>query len=449
MKLDGLRDRKIEYARYMSEEIAHVCKNMDKRASGSDGEKQAVDYMATQLSDSCDKISIEPFKVNPASFMSWIYITVTCVLLAYVSSFFSSMLAIVLILVGVAPMIGQFVLYKRMTDPLYPEKLSHNITAVKECEGEVKRRIFFNGHADAAFEWTTNYHLGGLVLVVQIVMAIIGVLFVVALSLARWIYLGGVGAGISEGAFLYAGLAGLVFMPSWIMTYFFSNSKQIVDGANDDLSGCYMGIAIMKALKDSGIKFENTEVGVIITGSEEAGLRGAKAWCEQHADEYSDAETIIVTFDTIRDSKFLQVNHRDLNGLVKSDKTICELFLQAAKESDIEMGSGVGSIGASDSAAFTQGGFRSVSITAINSTLQNYYHTRYDSYDNLSEVCLADCFDVSLKALQLWADDVEPLDDTQVKETEHSVQIDVDAQSNQEVKEPQINDAPSSELSQE
>lgn len=448
MKLDGLRERKIEYARYMSEEITHVCKNMDKRASGSDGEKQAIDYMATQLSDSCDKISIEPFKVNPASFMGWIYISVTCVLLAYVSSFFSSMLAIVLILVGVVPMIGQFVLYKRMTDPLYPDKLSHNITAVKECEGEVKRRIFFNGHADAACEWTINYRLGGMVLVVQVVTAIVGVLFVLVLALARWIHLGGVGAGISEGAYLYAGLAGLVFVPSWILAYFFSNNKFIVDGANDDLSGCYMGIAIMKALKDSGIKFENTEVGVIITGSQEAGLRGAKAWCEQHADEYSDAETIIVSFDTIREGKFLQVNHRDLNGLVKSDKRICDLFLKAAKECDVEMKSGVVPLGATNSAAFTQGGFRSVGITALNHTVQNYYHTRYDSYDNLSEVCLADCFDVSVNALQMWANGVEPLDDTQIKETEQSVQIE-DVQNNQEDKEPQMNDAPSSETPQE
>ena len=55
------------------------------------------------------------------------------------------------------------------------------------------------------------------------------------------------------------------------------NKNRIVDGANDNLSGCYMGIAILKALKDNGIELENTEVGVILTGSEEAGLRGAKS----------------------------------------------------------------------------------------------------------------------------------------------------------------------------
>ena len=44
------------------------------------------------------------------------------------------------------------------------------------------------------------------------------------------------------------------------------NKNRIVDGANDNLSGCYMGIAVMKALQDAGITLENTEVGVILSG---------------------------------------------------------------------------------------------------------------------------------------------------------------------------------------
>lgn len=79
------------------------------------------------------------------------------------------------------------------------------------------------------------------------------------------------------------------------------NEKRVVDGANDNLTGCYMGIAILKALKDEGIELENTEVGVILTGSEEAGLRGSKAWCEAHQGEFQDVPTFIVSYDTIHD----------------------------------------------------------------------------------------------------------------------------------------------------
>ena len=46
-----------------------------------------------------------------------------------------------------------------------------------------------------------------------------------------------------------------------------------------------MGITLLREMEQHGINLENTEVGVILTGSEEAGLRGAKAWTAAHQDE--------------------------------------------------------------------------------------------------------------------------------------------------------------------
>ena len=37
---------------------------------------------------------------------------------------------------------------------------------------------------------------------------------------------------------------------------------------------------------------------MILTGSEESGLRGAKAWCKAHKEDYSDVPTYIYSFDT-------------------------------------------------------------------------------------------------------------------------------------------------------
>ena len=130
-------------------------------------------------------------------------------------------------------------------------------------------------------------------------------------------------------------LWGLLFVPFLVGLYWMWNKNRIVDGANDNLSGCYMGIAILKALKDNGIELENTEVGVILTGSEEAGLRGAKAWCEAHKGEFDDVPTFIFSYDTIHDPKYLMTNYRDLNGTVKADKDVSDLFMEAAKELNI------------------------------------------------------------------------------------------------------------------
>lgn len=401
-KLDEIKADKAAYASFMRDEITHVCRDFPKRDPGGEGERIACEYMAQEMSELAEDVKIEPFKVYPASFMGWVYVTVTCVLLAFASYFFATMISLVLIIIGLIPMLTQFVFYKRFTDPLYPEKTSYNVTAVKKCSGEVKRRVFYNGHPDAAWEWSTNYRLGGAAFIAQFIIAVIGILYLFALDIARWIAVGEVGAGIAGGAYLYAGLAGLVFVPIWILCYFLSNTKVVVDGANDNLTGCYMGISVLKALKDKGVELEHTEVGVIITGSKEAGLRGAKAWCEAHKDDYKDVETKIVSYDTIRDAKFLQVNRRDLNGLVKSDREACDLFVKAAKNTGVHCLEGTVPFGATDCAAFNQGGFRSAGVTALNHNLQKYYHTRLDNYDNLDESCLADCFEVSVELLKLW-----------------------------------------------
>ena len=182
------------------------------------------------------------------------------------------------------------------------------------------------------------------------------------------------------------------------------NYKKVVDGANDNLSGCYMGIAILKALKDEGIELENTELGVVLTGSEEAGLRGAKAWCEAHKDDFKDVPTFIISYDTIHDPKFLMTNYRDLNGTVAADKDVSDLFMEAAKAVDVPCKKGwvppLG--GATDSAAFAQAGFRATGITGLNHKLEDYYHTRRDTYDNMNAEGLANCFAASVKALEMF-----------------------------------------------
>ena len=98
------------------------------------------------------------------------------------------------------------------------------------------------------------------------------------------------------------------------------------------------------------------------------------------------------------------VNYRDLNGTVKVDKDVSDLFLEAANELGIFCKKGwvppMG--GATDNAAFAQGGFRSTGITGLNHKLESYYHTRKDSYDNLNLRGIADSYAVTVKTLELF-----------------------------------------------
>lgn len=407
MDLQKIIDKKDAAAEYMHKEITYICKTFEKRAPGSKGEQQACEYMAKVLKEQCgcDRADVESFKENPGSFFGWIYFTITFVLAAIALFFVFPLASVLLIVAGLGIVLAQFGFYKKLIDRCFPEETGHNVTAVKKCTGEVKRRIFFNGHPDAAWEWPVNYKLGGVGFEGHAIICGVGAVYYLVISIIA-IAQNGVSFGlIDTGSTLFKlAMWGLLFVPFLVGLYWMWNKNHVVDGANDNLSGCYMGIALLKALQDEGIEFENTEIGVILTGSEEAGLRGAKAWCEAHKGEFDDVPTFIYSYDTIHDPKFLMTNYRDLNGTVKADKDVSDLFMEAAKELEIPCKKGwvppLG--GATDSAAFAQAGFRATGVTGLNHKLEDYYHTRRDTYDNMNLEGLAGCFAVSAKVLEMF-----------------------------------------------
>ncbi len=406
MDLQKIIEKKDTAAKYMLKEITYICKKFEKRAPGSKGEQQACEYMAKVLKKDCgcERADVESFKENPGSFYGWIYFTISFVLAAIALFFFAPLLSVLLIVAGLVIVFLQFGIYKKFVDRFFPEKTGHNVTAVKSCTGEVKRRIFFNGHPDAAWEWPVNYALGGVGFEGHAIICAIGAIYYLVLSCISISQNGVFGVIDKTSPLCTAALWGLLFVPFLVGLYWMWNKKRVVDGANDNLSGCYMGIAILKMLQDEGIEFENTEIGVILTGSEEAGLRGAKAWCEAHKGEFDDVPTFIFSYDTIHDPKYLMTNYRDLNGSVKADKDVSDLFMEAAKEAGVPCKKGwvppLG--GATDSAAFAQAGFRATGVTGLNHKLEDYYHTRRDTYDNMNLEGLAGCFAASVKALEMF-----------------------------------------------
>ncbi len=407
MNFRKIIDNKDNAADYIVKEITHIIKKCGKREPGSEGEKKSCEYMAKVLRDDCgcEDVKIESFEVAPRAFYGYVYFVCAFVLLAIVAFFFFPVLAIPLIIAAYTLTILEFGLYKKALDPLFKKKTSHNVTAIKKCNGEVKRRIIFNGHPDATWEWPVNYALGGVGFESHAILVVLGALFYLIISIIR---LAQNGFGLLTPEFsdplIKAGLIGFLFIPFTIGLCFMENYNIVVDGANDNLTGCYMGIAVLKALKDEGIELENTEVGVVLTGSEEIGLRGSKAWAEKHKDEYNDVPTFIYSFDTINDPKYLMANYRDLNGTVKCDKDIADLFMEAAKAVDVPCQKGwvppMG--GATDSAAFAQAGLRTAGITGLNHKLEKYYHTRLDTYTNMNKKGIANCFAATVKTLEMF-----------------------------------------------
>lgn len=363
--------------------IKKICKDVGPRPAGSEQEHEAQKLMAAELDGACDKVEIEPFDVHPGAFLGWI-LTDGIMMIAAIVLFFFGMSAIALALCALSLIfaIVEFLLYKKLLDPFFPKKTSHNVVAVRKPKGEVRRRIIFSGHADSANEWRFTYYGGSKLLVPIIGLSFVGILL--GLVLGIWaVAAGHAFSAADSGALNVMRYVFLAWIPILFTTLFFENKKRPVMGANDDLTGCFISMAVVKYMQQHDIRFENTEVWVVLTGSEEAGLRGAKAFCKAHKNELSDVETVFVGLDTIRDYDFAAVYSRDLTGTVKNDAGACALVKEAAKQTDLDLPYKSVFFGATDAAAVTQAGMKAVSVAAMDPAPAKYYHTRLDTADNL------------------------------------------------------------------
>lgn len=363
--------------------IKKICKDVGPRPAGSEQEHEAQKLMAAELDGACDKVEIEPFDVHPGAFLGWI-LTDGIMMIAAIVLFFFGMSAIALALCALSLIfaIVEFLLYKKLLDPFFPKKTSHNVVTVRKPKGEVRRRIIFSGHADSANEWRFTYYGGSKLLVPIIGLSFVGILL--GLVLGIWaVAAGHAFSAADSGALNVMRYVFLAWIPILFTALFFENKKRPVMGANDDLTGCFISMAVVKYMQQHDIRFENTEVWVVLTGSEEAGLRGAKEFCKAHKNELSDVETVFVGLDTIRDYDFAAVYSRDLTGTVKNDAGACALVKEAAKQTGLDLPYKSVFFGATDAAAVTQAGMKAVSVAAMDPAPAKYYHTRLDTADNL------------------------------------------------------------------
>lgn len=395
---------KDDAVKYIESEIKDIICNYEPRVPGSLGENQALDHMQDELAKMCGRENTlkQAFPVAPRAFFGWTYFVAIFTMLGNIVYFFTPVFSILCYLIAIVPMFLEFVFYKPFIDPLFDYGTSGNVMGTLKPKGETKRRIVFNGHSDAVYEWHWH-HVGGYkAFLASIIVVVIGFVVSIVSSILASIIEGPIGT--PQNWLLYVGFAELIFFPAYICFFKFCDYKTVVPGANDNLTACEMAIAAIKVLKDNNIELENTEVVALITGSEEAGLRGAKAFCKQNPEygKEEGIETIFVTFETLRELEHLVIYNRDMNGITKNDDKVSDLAKRSAKNCGMDLKYGSVFAGATDAAAFSQAGLKATCFAAMNPNVQQYYHTREDNWDNLSPECLSKVLDITLDMIETF-----------------------------------------------
>ena len=351
-----------ECVNYCVKEIKYVCKEVGGRESGSPAERKAQEHMADELRKYTDSVELEEFDLHPKAFMGWVIIVGLCMIASVILyNLGFALVSLILTLVGAVCMIAEFLMYKEFLDPFFPKRTSANVIAIR-IVGLVVTLVceiaaLATGHAMTAFE---------------------------------------------GGFWKVMGYVQLVWIPSYISILFFTHWKLVVPGANDNLTGCVNAMAVMKYLSDNDIRFENTEVRAVLTGSEEAGLRGAKAYAKKHHDECLETETIFIGYDTMRDYDDMAIYSRDMTGTVKNDIRVCNLMKKAGEYAGLDLPFKSVFFGSSDAAAISQAGIPGATFAAMDPTPARYYHTRLDTADNLDPKMIEAGLNLALETTYLF-----------------------------------------------
>ncbi len=373
----------------MSKPTKHMLDFMDKvlngigpREAGSKAERETADLVSEYYSDGCDEVITEPFTVHPRAFLGFI----PFVVLAYwVSTFFywyTPIAALLIMSLAVFAFIQQLILSKPFLDKLYPSAESQNVSGIIKPSGEVRRRVIFNAHTDAAYEFTIWYLFNKY----NVIFMISGILAIFLMFIAALLKVGFDFAGIQAEGFLNVmGYICLGLIPMSVPFMFFV-SKDIVPGASDDLSGVATMMGVLENLKEMKSKGEapkHTEIILLATGSEEAGLRGSMAYVAKNAEKLREVETFNVSLESMENPETLQVVTHELFKAHHSPKLI-GMLKDIAKRNDWTLDDAMIPFGGTDAATFTQLGVHSTCLLGLpTKTWPTNYHTRRDTMEHV------------------------------------------------------------------
>ncbi len=400
--------------------ITDICNNIGPRRPGSPEELKAQEYMGDLMKKYCNKTEIESFTLHRQGFMGFIPFTVVCgVASVFVNAFASSLIAFILCVLAFIPFVLEFIMYKEFNDFLFPKQTSHNLINTISPKGEVKKRFVLIGHSDSQFNWNINELFGKftekggllaklLVEVPAVVGLVIQTIFALVSFIAGMVQGQGIMAGVMSASlaphwfYVLFFVVSCVFIPFEISFIFFQDWKKSVPGASDNLSGCFVGMSVLKAIKEAGIEFENTELRMICSGSEEAGLRGAKAYAKAHEQELKDIPTVVIAIDTFRDLEDMAIYDRDLSGTLQHDWGAKYLIKNAALNCGRDLKFESIYIGGSDGAAFTQRGVKATTLAAMNPDPPTYYHTVNDTPEKLRPEAITAGIEILIEAVCMY-----------------------------------------------
>jgi aminopeptidase YwaD len=394
-----------KYQEYMYGLLWRVVNGIGPRPACSQAERELSRLLVREWTPLCDTVAVESFTCSPRAFLGFLPVCVLSYLAATALYWFYPWLSFGLATVALGLLFFELIRYHEVIDFLFPRMRGANVAAVIHPRSQIEKRVIVSAHQDSAYEFRLWHRFRNAALVLM-ALAVFALLLMFAASLAKTIgeFTGlGNATGYNVAGIVAAGLAPIVAF------FFFFRSDRAVPGAMDDMAGIAVLAGLGKYLDEAkhggGFFPRRTEVMLLATSSEEAGLRGAKRYVKKHLKEMKEIRTYGVFLDGLYDERFLTVTSREVCTWAKHDPKLVRLAQEVAAGHGWSLGTRWLPLGATDASAFSSKGIPAVCLHCADmSRLPHNYHTREDTCENVRPESLS-------VMLQIVVDMIERIDD--------------------------------------
>jgi hypothetical protein len=296
---------------------------------------------------------------------------------------------------------------------LFNKETSSNVYGILEPTASVKRTILFEGHTDSAKQMRlarledklsfTIFGLGFVYIFYTLIFSMLKTFL--ALFQVVTVYYSFAIFSWTIIDWLYYPLGFLLFICFLFMTLNLM-SEEVVPGANDNLSGTAVTLALAKFFSQN--RPQNIRLIFASMGSEECGEQGAAYFAKKHKQLLGE-DALILVYDCVGVGDKMMVVEQDFMHLTKYDKETIEKIEQAYQKYQKDNSQAlplervVLPLGSSDASAWRKKGYKSTFLLTsyLDSTKPPYWHTMEDNWPIIDPKVLENIIGLSRAFAQL------------------------------------------------
>ncbi|MHA1323957.1 MAG: M28 family metallopeptidase [Candidatus Helarchaeota archaeon] len=350
----------------MLDYIIHTCEEIGPRLGTYSQEKQAGLRIKELLEPKVDEVLLEEFTCHPAAFLDFTKVAWIAVLIGTILFWWLPIISAILFGYALSTYVLEQMFLKEYVDFLFPKRRGENIIGKLKPSKDVKQLIICSAHHDSAYEfplfakYKSKFGLLAYFTAATIILAAFAAVIKFVLDLLA------LSTSLSNAL--------LIILPLLcaIMTGYLNfglHSKLVIPGANDNLSGVAVVLALAYYFATHRLK--HIEVWFISFSCEEC-MRGSKRFVATHKDELRNSKTI--NFDMVGKGEICIISKEPYFTATHSFK-LAQEFQKINPHLPIK----VVNFGGTDAAHFSKKGLEAISLMGL--TPQKYPDTWHEMTD--------------------------------------------------------------------